>query len=228
VVNRAADEIGEHEVVNLGVGIPVEIPKILVERQRADHATFYPEHGSVGGVPGERAIFGTNINPEAIVDSTQVFDFFLGGGLDITFLGFGQIDAHGNVNVSKFNGIIPGCGGFIDITHKTKTVVFCGTFSAGGADISVNAEQLTIRAEGKFSKFVPHVEQITFNGREARRKGQRVLYVTERAVFSLQADGLVLEEVAPGIDMHAHVLDLIPFKVDISATLSTMKSSHFA
>ncbi|WP_213767437.1 CoA-transferase [Caballeronia sp. dw_19] len=227
VVNRAADEVEEHQVVNLGVGIPVEIPKLLVERGQGDHAVFFPEHGSVGGIPGERAIFGTNINPETIVDSTQVFEYFQGGGLDVTFLGFGQIDASGNVNVSKFNGIIPGCGGFIDITHKTAKVVFCGTFSAGGAEIDITDAQLCIRAEGKFSKFVPQVEQVTFNGREALRKGQRVLYVTERAVFSLQRDGLMLEELAPGVDMRTQVLDLIPFDVRVSPALATMKATHF-
>lgn len=228
IVNRAADEIGEREVVNLGVGIPVEIPKVLVERGEMHRATFYPEHGSLGGVPGERAIFGTNINPDAIVDSTQVFDYFLGGGLDITFLGFGQIDASGNVNVSKFNGIVPGCGGFIDITHCTRRVVFCGTFSAGGAEIDVTGDGVTIRKEGTHAKFVSEVEQVTFNGSEARRKGQKVLYVTERAVFSLQADGLVLEEIAPGVDVQTDVLDRVPFAVRVSPTLVTMKTAHFA
>jgi len=228
VVSRAADEIVDGEVVNLGVGIPVDIPKILVERGEAGKATFFPEHGSVGGVPGERAIFGTNINPEAIIDSTQVFEYFLGGGLDATFLGFGQIDAQGNVNVSKFNGIIPGCGGFIDITHRTRKVVFCGSFSAGGADVAAVDGRLAIRAEGKFSKFVPQVEQVTFNGREALRKGQQVLYVTERAVFSLQPDGLRLEEVAPGVDVRTQVLDLIPFPVQAGPDVRPMRAAHFA
>ena len=228
VVNRAADEIGEHQIVNLGVGIPVNIPKILIERGRFDQAVFFPEHGSIGGVPGERAIFGTNINPHAIIDSTQVFEYFNGGGLDMTFLGFGQIDAQGNVNVSKFNGIIPGCGGFVDITHRTPRVVFCGLFSAGGARIEVTDGHLDIQTEGRYSKFVPHVEQITFNAREALRKGQQVLYVTERAVFSLQADGLQVEEIAPGVDLQTQVLDLIPFKVRVSPTLETMPAAHFS
>lgn len=228
VVSRAADEIGAHQIVNLGVGIPVDIPKILVERGLSDQAVFFPEHGSIGGVPGDRAIFGTNINPQAIMDSTQVFEYFLGGGLDMTFLGFGQIDAQGNVNVSKFNGIIPGCGGFVDITHKTPRVVFCGSFSAGGARIEASEGRLDIQAEGRYSKFVPSVEQITFNARQALLKGQHVLYVTERAVFSLQTDGLQLEEIAPGVDLQTQVLDLIPFKVRVSPTLTSMPTTHFS
>jgi propionate CoA-transferase len=228
VAQRAAAEIREHEVVNLGVGMPVDIPKILVEGGRPDWATFFPEHGSIGGVPGERAIFGTNINPEAIIDSTQVFEWFLGGGLDISFLGFGQIDAHGNVNVSKFNGIVPGCGGFVDITHRTKRVIFCGSFSAGGAELDCEQGRLVIRQEGKYSKFVPKVEQVTFNAKSALAKGQQVLYVTERAVFSLQEDGLCLEEVAPGVDAKTQVLDLIPFRMRQREQLATMDARHFA
>lgn len=227
VVNRAADEIENGQIVNLGVGMPIGIPKILVERGEIGKATFFPEHGSVGGVPGDRAIFGTNINPEAIIDSTQVFEFFCGGGLDISFLGFGQIDADGNVNVSKFNGIVPGCGGFIDITHRTKKVVFCGSFNAGGAKMEIGDGRLAITTEGRFAKFVPKVEQITFNGHQARRKGQSVRYVTERAVLSLGNDGLVVEEIAPGIDLQSQVLDLIPFAVGISPDLKTMNPGYF-
>ncbi len=228
VVARAADEIAQGDIVNLGVGMPIGIPKILVERGQQARATFFPEHGSVGGVPGDREIFGTNINPEAIIDSTQVFEFFRGGGLDISFLGFGQIDVAGNVNVSKFNGIIPGCGGFIDITHRTKRVVFCGSFAAGGVDIEIANNRLNIRSEGAYPKFVNQVEQVTFNGRQALIRQQSVLYVTERAVFSLQEAGLVLEEIAPGIDLQTHVLDLIPFAVGVSANLKIMKPAYFS
>lgn len=228
VASRAADEIRSNDVVNLGVGMPVDIPKILNERGDGERATFFPEHGSVGGVPGERAIFGTNINPETIIDSTQVFEYFLGGGLDVSFLGFGQIDAQGNVNVSKFNGIIPGCGGFVDITHRTRRVVFCGAFSAGSTQIAFRDGRLNIESEGRFSKFVPAVEQVTFNAQRAREKGQQVYYVTERAVLSLQTEGLQVEEIAPGIDLQTQVLDLIPFAVRVSPNLLTMNAAHFA
>jgi propionate CoA-transferase len=228
VVERAADEIEDDQIVNLGVGMPIGIPKILLEKGTIGRATFFPEHGSVGGVPGDRAIFGTNINPEAIIDSTQVFEFFCGGGLDISFLGFGQIDAAGNVNVSKFNGIVPGCGGFIDITHRTKKVVFCGSFNAGGVEMEIGGNRLTITSEGRYPKFVEQVEQVTFNGRQAMRKGQSVRYVTERAVFGLRETGLVVEEVAPGIDLQSQVLDLIPFAVGVLPDLKTMNPALFA
>lgn len=214
ISRRAAREITKkHAVVNLGVGIPVNIPMIQVEDHVDMETVFFPEHGAIGGVPAGRAIFGTNINPEAIIDSTEVFHFYRGGGLTQSFLGIGEFDQYGNVNVSKFNGIIPGCGGFIDIAHKTHKLVFCGTFTAGGADIEVGGGKLTIRQDGKYRKLVKKVEQITLNGQEALKKGQDVMYITERAVFKLTPDGLELLEYAPGVDIQKNILDLIPFHI---------------
>lgn len=218
ISRRAAREITrEHMVVNLGVGIPVNIPMIQVEEGMDQKTIFFPEHGSIGGVPAGRAIFGTNINPEAIIDSTEVFRYYRGGGLNQSFLGIGEFDRFGNVNVSKFNGIIPGCGGFIDIAHKTKKLVFCGTFTAGGAQIDVGGGRLTIHQEGKYRKLVEKVEQITLNGQEALRKRQDVTYITERAVFKLRPEGLELVEYAPGVDIQKDILDLIPFAVLVKA-----------
>ena len=214
ISRRAVREITQkHAVVNLGVGIPVNIPMIQVEEKSSIETIFFPEHGSVGGVPAGREIFGTNINPEAIIDSTDVFKYYRGGGLTQTFLGFGEIDKNGNVNVSKFNGIIPGCGGFIDIAHKTPKLVLCGTFTAGGAKIEVSGGKLTVHQEGKYRKLVEQVEQITLNGQEALKKGQQVMYITERAVFRLTEDGLELTEYAPGVDIKKDILELIPFPV---------------
>ena len=181
--------------------MPVDVPKILLERGNIEGLTFFPEHGSLGGVPGDREIFGTNINPDAIIDSTEVFEYYLGGGLDITFLGCGQIDSNGNVNVSKFNGIVPGCGGFIDITHN-------------------------IKKEGRFFKFINDVEQVTFSANEAIRKGQEVVYVTERAVFRLESDGVHLIEIAPGVDVEKDIISLIPFEIKIDNPV-LMDEKHF-
>jgi len=216
ISRRAAKEIKkQHAVVNLGVGIPVNIPMVQVEDRAERETVFFPEHGSIGGVPAGRAIFGTNINPDAIIDSTDVFRFYRGGGLTQSFLGFGEIDQYGNVNVSKFNGIIPGCGGFIDIAHKTPKLVFCGSFTAGGADISVGDGRLTILKEGKYRKIVKQVEQVTLNGQNALRKGQDITYITERAVFKLTPQGLEMVEIAPGVDIQKNIVDLIPFPIVI-------------
>ncbi|MEM9027080.1 MAG: CoA-transferase [Pseudomonadota bacterium] len=227
IASRAAEEVEPGAIINLGVGMPIEIPKLLHERGRSAGITFFPEHGSIGGIPGDREIFGTNINPEAIIDSTEVFDFYRGGGLDVSFLGFGQIDACGNVNVSKFNGIVPGCGGFIDIIDGTRRIVFCGSFTAGGLDVATKAGGLRIKQEGKFSKFVPAVEQITFAAKMAASRSQTVRYVTERAVFTLQQDGLQLDEIADGVELNRDVLSQIPFEVRVVSDLRKMAAEHF-
>lgn len=214
IARRAAMEIREHDkVINLGVGIPANIPMIQIEEQGQIDSVFFPEHGSIGGVPAERKIFGVNRNPSAILDSSFVFPYYRGGGLDITFLGFGEMDRHGNVNVSKFNHIVPGCGGFIDITHRTGKLVFCGTFSAVGAEFEIGDGKLTILKEGQQAKIVEQVEQVTLNGRIAFEKGQELMYITERCVFRYTEDGLELIETAPGIDMEKDVLERLPFKV---------------
>lgn len=217
ISRRASREITKHNaVVNLGVGIPVNIPMIQVEDGADNETIFFPEHGAIGGVPAGRAIFGTNINPDALIDSTNVFRYYRAGGLTQSFLGFGEIDQYGNVNVSKFNGIIPGCGGFIDIAHKTPKLVFCGSFTAGGAELEIGNGRLTIHKEGKYRKLVEKVEQITLNGQAALRKGQDVSYVTERAVFKLTSAGLELVEYAPGVDIQKDILDLIPFPIVVN------------
>ena len=216
ISRRAMLEIAEDDhVINLGVGIPANIPLIQMEETGGVQSVFFPEHGSIGGVPAERKIFGVNINPEAILDSSFVFPYYRGGGLDIAFLGFGQIDKGGNVNVSKFNGIVPGCGGFIDIAHRTRRLVFCGTFSAVGVDIRVEAGGLNILQEGKECKLVDQVEQITLNGAVALGKGQVLTYITERCVFKYTKEGLALVEIAPGVDLQRDILAQIPFAVDV-------------
>ncbi len=214
VARRASKEITQpHSIVNLGVGIPVMIPMILNEDNSPLNTVFFPEHGSIGGIPGERAIFGTNINPEAIIDHTNVFQYFRGTGLGMSFLGMGEVDIDGNVNVSNFNGITPGCGGFIDIAHRTPKLTFCGSFTAGGLDIEIGGGKMTIKSEGKFSKFVNKVQQITLNGKVALEKKQDVRYVTERAVFQLTEKGLKLLEYAPGVDVQKDIAALIPFPI---------------
>jgi len=228
ILRRAAAEIGETpKTVNLGVGIPASIPKILVEENALEGVTFFTEHGSMGGIPADRSVFGTNINPVFLTDPVQVFQAFRGGLLDVTFLGCAQMDRHGNVNVSKFNGVVPGCGGFIDIAYKTKKLVFCGTFSAGGVDVAVENGAININKEGRFFKLVPDVEQVTLNGREALKKGQSVLFVTERCVFMAEEDGLHLIEVAPGVDVKTDILAHIPFDVRVDSSLKTMDERFF-
>lgn len=58
------------------------------------------------------AFFGCARNADAIIPSLDQFEFYSGGGIDITFLGMGEMDQYGNVNVSHLNGNLIGPGSF--------------------------------------------------------------------------------------------------------------------
>lgn len=212
IARRAAAELTPGAITNLGIGIPAGIPSVAAEEGVADELTLSIESGVTGGIPAQLGDFGLAYNADAIIEQSSQFDFYDGGGLDASFLGLAQVDAHGNVNVSKFNGRPVGCGGFINITRSTKRLVFCGAFTAGGLKLKIGDGQLAVLAEGKSRKFISKVEQITFNGRDAALRGQEVVFVTERAVFHLRPDGLELTEIAPGVDLERDVLAHMDFR----------------
>lgn len=203
------------------------IPNVAAEEGIEDIMTLTVEAGVIGGVPGYAREFGTAYNPRAIIDQPYQFDFYDGGGLTCAFLSFAEVDAEGNVNVTRFGDRYDGAGGFIDITQNARRLVFSGTLTGGGLDVLAGDGRLTIRREGKFRKFVPEVGQISFNGRLAREKGQSVTFVSERAVFRLEKDGLVLTEIAPGVRLKEDVLDLIPFSPRVAADLVAMDTRLF-
>ena len=168
------------------------------------------------------ALFGFVRDGEARIDSPTQFDFYSGGGIDVAVLGFGECDAAGNVNVSKLGGSIIGPGGFIDIAQNARTVIFCGTLETKGLRLGADAGEMRIDEPGKVKKFVERVEQITFSAEQARRQGQRVLYVTERATFELGASGPVLIEHAPGIDIEREISGRMGFRPGIAPGIGVM------
>jgi propionate CoA-transferase len=206
---RAIRYLHHGDIVNIGTGIPGDsVGPALAEAGLSDAITLTVESGVYGGVPAGGVDFGITAHPTAIIPHASQFDFYNGGGLDATFMGAGEVDRTGNVNVSRLGGRVIGAGGFIDITQSARLVCFC--FSL----------------DGTRQKFVNEVEHLTFSAEQARRNNQDVLYVTERAVFRLDSGGLVLIEIAPGLEIK-NVLDQIPFRVSVQEPVARMSDDIF-
>lgn len=227
ICRRAVFELVPNTVISLGVGIPSEISSIVMEEELTDAAVMTVEPSTIGGIPCTSLEFGCAVNVEALVDHPYQFDFYDGGGLDMAALGMAELDKEGNVNVSKFGSRLYGVGGFINISQNTNTLVFMGTFTA--EDLEVQAENgiLNILQEGARKKMVQKAAITAFSGPMAAKAGKKVCYITERAVFELTKQGLVLTEIAPGIDLQTQVLDLMEFKPIISNKLKIMDKRIF-
>ena len=211
VALRGADELSEGSTINFGFGMSAGVAEVIAERGHSSRYWFTIEQGIHGGRLLTGDMFGIAANPAAIFSAAQQFDLYSGGGLDETFLGLAEMDAEGNVNVSHFGGQISGPGGFIDISQGAKKVIFCGSFDAKGTRLAAANGVLTIERNGNVQKLVDRVAGITFSGREAVRRGQEVVYITERAVFKLTPQGIELTEIAPGVDLKNDVLERMGF-----------------
>lgn len=225
--SRAVQELQPQALINLGIGMPQGVAAAAAEKGLADGLTFSVESGVLGGVPLTGTDMGAALNPEAICKTADMLDLYDGGCLDLAVLCLAEIDRLGNINVSKFNGHVTGPGGFIDIAQNTKRLIFMGTFTAGGLKEEISQGKLHIVHEGAYKKFKQTVEQITFSAAYAVETGQDVLIVTERAVFRLTADGLVLTEIAPGIRLEEDVLAQMDFRPRLAEPLLTMDTALF-
>ena len=226
IARRGAMELRDGMVMNLGIGIPSGVGAVANEEGIA-HTTLSLESGPIGGVPVAGVGFAAAVNPQSIMSLSETFDFYDGGGLNMTCLGAAEIDRNGNVNVSSFNRRCTGPGGFINISQSTPKVYFMCAFTAGKTEIQVGDGKLSIRKDGAGVKFVEKVQQVTFSADYARQTGQEVLYITERAVFRLTDGGIQLVELAPGADLQRDVLDQMGFRPLIAPELRTMDSRLF-
>lgn len=228
VARRALYEIARYNapIVNLGIGTPEYIARVASEERCSAHVLTV-ESGVIGGTPARGLSFGASSNPQAILDQASQFDFYDGGGIDLAFLGFGQADSRGNVNISRFGGRLNGVGGFINISQSAKRVVFCGTFTAGGLELGFEAGQLIIEREGDITKFIQAVEHMSFNAAHAQSRNCPILFITERAVLVLKDGRLILKEVAPGIDIERDILARSTADIIVADHVELMPASIF-
>jgi len=230
IARRAAQELAQGMAVNLGFGISALVPGILLDEGLHGAVTWAIEQGAVGGIPLTDFAFGCAANADAILPSPQQFTYFQGGGVDCALLSFMEVNAAGNVNVSRLAAkphVTAGCGGFVDITSRARKLVFSGYFSAGGLSLRTGDGMMMVEQEGRFPKFVSDVEHVTFSGARGRAQGQDVTYVTERCVIKLLPDGLTVVEIAPGIDLQRDVLSQARFPLKVAPDLRRMDERLF-
>lgn len=227
IARRAAMELRPGMTANLGFGISAMVPRILLEEGHPEAVTWAIEQGAVGGMPLTGFAFGCASNADAFMPSPQQFIYFQGGGFDVSFLSFMEVDVEGNVNVSKLAKkpyLTAGCGGFVDITTGARKIVFSGWFEAG-AEIALTEKGIEVVSPGKFTKMVEAVEHVTFSGQRARELGQEVLYVTERCVMRLGASGLVATEIMPGINPARDIVAASQGRVQVAKDAITLPLS---
>ena len=227
IARRCAMELVAGAICNIGSGICTGVGLVAAEEGILDYLTLTNEQGLIGGAPASGLDAGAARNFSAMVDQSYQFDFYDGGGLDLAFLSAVEIDSEGSVNISRFNGRVVGVGGFINISQNAKKMVFGATFTAGGLEVACEEGRLVIKSEGRFRKFVSALQQISYNGRYARERGQTALFVTERAVFRATAGGIELIEIAPGVDLDRDILRHMEFTPQISPQLRDMDARIF-
>ncbi len=224
IARRVSQELQSGSAVNLGFGISANVPRILLEEDLHGEVTWVIEQGAVGGIPLLDFAFGCASNAYGFMPSPHQFTYFQGAGFDASLLSFLEIGSNGSVNVSQLNfrpHVTAGAGGFIDITSRAKKIVFSGMFNAG-AGFHLENRSVVIEKEGKQKKLVNEVQHVTFSGPRAVAQGQDITYITERCVMKLTPEGIVVTEIAPGLNFEQHIQAQSEFKLKLSPSVREM------
>ena len=223
ITHKPIKELNNGNIVNLGQGIPTDIIPLLKNNSNLKNIHFTLESGVSGGIPLPVPDFGISYGPDSKIRPDDMFTLFNGGGLDVSFLGFAQIDMNGNINVSKFGDSFVGCGGFIDIAQNTKKLIFCGCFNAKGLNVEIEDKKLIILNEGELKKIINSVEQVTYNPKYSSNKKQIIKIITERCVIEYINNRLVITEIMKGVDINTQILSLIDFDISVSNNLKIIE-----
>ena len=217
---RALKELSPKSNVILGQGVP-EIVGVYARQspEKFNDMLTFMESGVIGGIPERRPDFGVAFDPSAFLTQDNQFVGFNGGHIDMAILSFAQFDSQGSVNVSVLGNDYFGCGGYIDICHRVKKILFVGAFTAKGLDLSKDKNQLSVKNEGKIIKAVKNVDEITFSPKLQKEYGHQILIITERCVFEIKNNQVILIEIAPGIDLKKDILNQMEFEPKINKQL---------
>ena len=217
---RALKELSPKSNVILGQGVP-EIVGVYARQspEKFRDVLTFMESGVIGGIPERRPDFGVAFDPSSFLSQDNQFVGFNGGHIDMAILSFAQFDSLGNVNVSVLGDDYFGCGGYIDICHKVKKILFVGAFTAKGLELSIDNDELLITKEGGIIKAVNAVDEITFSPKLQKEHGQEILIITERCVFEIKNNQVELIEIASGINLEKDIINQMEFEPKINKNL---------
>lgn len=188
IARRVARELHPGYLVNLGIGLPTLVAGLV---PRDASIFFQSENGIVGmhAIPEEGLeaedltdAGGSPISAlpgSATFDSAMSFGLIRGGHLDVTVLGGLQVDRRGRLaNWMVPGSMVPGMGGAMDLVTGARRVIVAMTHTAKGQPKIVDTCTLPVTSDRPVD-----------------------LIVTELAVMRPSPEGLLLEELAPGIDV---------------------------
>ena len=207
IARRVALEMTDGDVVNLGIGLPTQVVHYLPS---GVEVMVQSENGFVGlGAVGKQDanLVDAGGQPAGLVpgaamfDSAMSFALIRGGHIDVTVLGGLEVDQEGNLANWMVPGQrVPGMGGAMDLVNGARKVI-------------VAMEHCTKKGQSKILRQCT----LPLTGRQVVD-----VLVTELAVFSWGAEGMVLQELASEVTV-ADVRDKTLAEFSVSPNLQTMK-----